>query len=196
MITALTMGTVFTACSSGTGRPEEKPVRNIAILLTEGFHDAEAYMPMGYLVNKGYDVTVIGPEKGMVKAYNSDFTIVVERDMNEISTDDFAVLVIPGGHAPAALREDPAVVAFVRAFFETGKPVAAICHGPQVLITAGVMEGMTSSGYSGIREELESAGATYMDQALVTDKNLITSRVPADLAVFSRAIGELLEDWK
>jgi len=196
MITALTMGTVFTACSSGTGRSEEKPVPNIAVLLTEGFHDAEAYMPMGYLVNKGFDVTVIGPEKGLVKAYNSEFTIVVERDMDELVTDDFDVLVIPGGQAPAALREDPAVVAFVRAFFETGKPVAAICHGPQVLITAGVMEGMTSSGYSGIREELESAGATYMDQALVTDKNLITSRVPADLAVFSRAIGETLEDWK
>ncbi|HDR88270.1 MAG TPA: type 1 glutamine amidotransferase [Bacteroidetes bacterium] len=190
------MGTVFTACSSGTGRSEEKPVPNIAVLLTEGFHDAEAYMPMGYLVNKGFDVTVIGPEKGLVKAYNSEFTIVVERDMDELVTDDFDVLVIPGGQAPAALREDPAVVAFVRAFFETGKPVAAICHGPQVLITAGVMEGMTSSGYSGIREELESAGATYMDQALVTDKNLITSRVPADLAVFSRAIGETLEDWK
>jgi len=196
MITFLTLGTVFNACSSGTDQSGEKPVPNIAVLLTEGFHDAEAYMPMGYLVNKGYDVTVIGPGKGMVKAYNSDFTIVVERGMDEVSTDDFAVLVIPGGHAPASLREDPAVVAFVRAFFETGKPVAAICHGPQILISAGVMEGMTSSGYSGIREELESAGATYIDQALVTDKNLITSRAPSDLAVFSRAIGELLEDWR
>lgn len=97
MITFLTLGTVFNACSSGTDQSGEKPVPNIAVLLTEGFHDAEAYMPMGYLVNKGYDVTVIGPGKGMVKAYNSDFTIVVERDMDEVSTDDFAVLVIPGG---------------------------------------------------------------------------------------------------
>lgn len=196
MITVLTLGTVFTSCSPGTGQSEEEPVPNIAILLTGGFHDAEAYMPMGYLVNKGYDVTVIGPEKGMVKAYNSDFTIVVERDMDEVSTDDFAVLIIPGGHAPAALREDQAVVDFVKAFFETGKPVAAICHGPQVLITAGVMDGMTSSGYSGIREELEEAGATYIDQALVTDQNLITSRVPSDLSVFCRAIGESLEEWR
>jgi len=196
MTTVLTLGTLFTACSPGTGKSEEEPVSNIAILLTGGFHDAEAYMPLGYLVNKGYDVTVIGPEKGMVKAYNSDFTIVVERDMDEVSTDDFAVLIIPGGHAPAALRKDQAVVDFVKAFFETGKPVAAICHGPQVLITAGVMEGMTSSGYSGIRKELEEAGATYIDQALVTDQNLITSRVPADLAVFCRAIGESLEEWR
>lgn len=167
---------------------------NVAVLVTEGFHDGEAYMPMGYLVNKGFDVTVIGPETGRVKAYNSDFEIVIERSVRDISVDDFDALILPGGRAPAALREDATVVEFATMFFETGKPVAAICHGPQVLATAGVLDGVTCTGVGGIQEELEAAGATYLDEALVIDRNLITSRVPGDLALFSKAIEEAVNE--
>ncbi len=168
---------------------KERQVR-IAVLLTEGFHDGEAYIPIGYLTNQGAKITVIGPQKGIVKAYNSEFTIRIEKSIAEVSVNDFDALILPGGHAPSKLRENEDVVAFARDFFHSGKPTAAICHGPQVLITAGVMKGKTSTGVEGIRGELEEAGVTYLDQALVIDGNLITSRTPADLNDFSVAIAE------
>jgi len=140
------------------------------------------------------DITVIGPETGVVKAYNSDFTIAVERAVADVSVDDFDALLLPGGRAPAALREIPGVVEFAKKFFETGKPVAAICHGPQVLVTAGVLEGRTCTAVGGIRGEIEGAGATYVDDAVVIDGNLITSRTPPDLAVFSKALGEAVNE--
>ncbi len=160
----------------------------IAVLVDEGFHDGEAYMPIGYLTNRGVQVTVIGPEIGLVSAYNSDFTIMIQRTVDEVGVDDFDALILPGGQAPARLREHETVVAFARDFFESGKVVAAICHGPQVLITAGVMEGMNATGFSGIQEELEEAGVNYMDESVVIHDNLITSRTPPDLYDFSKAI--------
>lgn len=165
---------------------ESRP--QVAVLLTEGFHDGEAYMPIGYLENKGMDITVIGPETGRVKAYNSDFEIVVQKRVGEVNVDEFDALILPGGKAPATLREDPAVVEFAKNFYNSGKPVAAICHGPQVLAKAGVLQDVTTTAVGGIQEELEDAGANYVDEALVIDGNLITSRVPGDLPVFSKAI--------
>ncbi|RNC67164.1 type 1 glutamine amidotransferase [Proteiniphilum sp. X52] len=165
----------------------------VAVLLTEGFQDAEAFMPIGYLENKDMDVTVIGPETGRVKAYNSDFEIVVQKTVGEVTIDEFDALVLPGGKAPAALREEPEVVEFAKNFFLSGKPVAAICHGPQVLATAGVLQDVTATAVGSIRGELEEAGAKYVDEALVIDGNLITSRVPGDLPVFSKAIEEAVK---
>lgn len=163
------------------------PVR-IAVLVTEGFHDGEAYMPIGYFTNLGAEITVIGPARGVVKAYNSDFTIVIEKTIEEVQVDDFDALILPGGQAPATLREDRMVTEFTSAFFNTGRPVAAICHGPQILAAAGVLEGKTSSGIGRIQEELEAAGATYVDEMVAIDGNLITSRLPGDLAAFCQAI--------
>ena len=167
---------------------------NVAVLVTEGFHDGEAYMPIGYLTNQGMDITVIGPEIGTVTAYNSDFTIYIERAVRDVSVNDFDGLVLPGGRAPSALREIPEVVEFAEEFFESGKPVGAICHGPQLLVTAGVLEGRTCTAVSGIRDELEEAGAIYKDEEVVIDGNLITSRTPPDLAVFSQAVGEAVQE--
>ncbi len=161
---------------------------SIAVLVDEGFHDGEAYMPIGYLTNRGAHITVIGPEVGLVTAYNSDFTINIERAVQRVSVNDFDALILPGGHAPSRLRENDEAVSFVREFFESGKVVAAICHGPQVLITAGVMQGMNATGVEGIRDELEEAGAIYLDEAVVVHDNLITSRTPPDLYDFSLAI--------
>jgi len=179
-------------CKSRVADAGNEDKVQVAILVGDGFQDAEAYMPLGYLTNRGAEVTVIGPEAGIAKAYNSDFEIVIEKSVKEVSVDDFDALILPGGHAPATLRENEAVVEFARKFFESGKVTAAICHGPQVLITAGVMEGKKSSGVGSIREELEEAGATYLDEALVIDGNLITSRVPSDLNDFSAAIAKKL----
>ncbi len=180
--------------STGCGESENPEARKtehspkVAVLVAEGFHDGEAYMPIGYLVNRGVKVIVIGPEVGEVKAYNSEFTIKIQKAVENVSVDYFDALIIPGGKGPAKLREIEAVIDFVREFFETGKPTAAICHGPQVLITAGVMEGKVSTAFWDVQSEIEEAGATYKDEPLVIDGNLITSRVPKDLHDFSRAI--------
>lgn len=172
--------------------PFRRPM--VAVMVDEGFQDAEAYMPIGYLTNLDMDVTVIGPEIKTVEAYNSKFTIGIERAVADISVDDFDALLLPGGKAPADLSEVPDAVEFAEEFFATGRPVAAICHGPQVLIAAGVMDGLTCTGYSGIQDELEAAGAAYKDEELIIDGNLITSRVPEDLDVFSKAFGEAILD--
>ncbi len=161
---------------------------HIAVLTGEGFHDGEAFMPMGYLVNRGAAVTVIGVETGLATAYNSDFTIHVEKTVEDVSVDQFDALILPGGEAPAMLREHEEVVDFARDFYDSGKKIAAICHGPQILITAGVMDGKNATGFEGIREELEEAGVNYRDESVVIHQNLITSRTPPDLYDFSLAI--------
>lgn len=181
-------GETKTATTPELTQTETQKKPQIAVLLTDGFQDAEAYMPIGYLQNKEMDITVIGPKVGKAKSYNSDFEIVVQKPVGEVSVDQFDALVIPGGKSPAALREDSAAVAFAKDFYASGKPVAAICHGPQVLAKAGVLEGVTTTGVGSIKEELEAVGAKYVDEALVVEGNLITSRVPGDLPVFSKAI--------
>lgn len=165
---------------------------HLAVLTTDGFQDMEAIVPIGYLVNKCVDITVIGPQKGRVKAYNNDFELIIEKEVGEVDIDDFDALLIPGGKAPAELKEDDSSVNFTRDFFMTGKPVAAICHGPQVLAAAGVLLGVVLTGVSKIKNELENVGAIYKDEELVIDDNLITSRVPEDLPVFVKAIEDAL----
>ncbi len=188
---------MFTACQTsedkkGTEMKKEQPIQ-IAVLVGEGFHDGEAYMPIGYFTNLGAELTVIGPEAGTVKAYNSNFTIDIEKAVSEVSIHDFDVLILPGGQAPASLREIDEVVVFARNFFLSGKPTAAICHGPQVLITAGVLEGKTATSFPGIKDELEEAGVNYLDEKVVVDGNLITSRTPPDLFDFVTAIKATLD---
>ncbi len=158
--------------------------KRVAIMVAEGFQDAEALVPMAYLINRGAQATVIGLEPGEVKAYNSGITMWIEKAIEDVSVDDFDALVLPGGRGPAALRQNEAAVEFARAFFETGKATAAICHGPQVLITAGVLDGKKATGFSRIRDELVEAGALYEDVSVLRDGHLVTSRLPMDLDDF------------
>lgn len=200
MLPMLSIVLFAAGCSGKTEKTPDVTARktvsqpHVAVLVTEGFHDGETYMPIGYLVNKGFDVTVIGPETGRVKAYNSDFEIVIDKAVSDVSVDEFDALILPGGKAPATLKGNPTVVEFAKNFFNTGKTVAAVCHGPQVLAAAGVLDGVTSTGVNSIQEELEAAGATYVDEALVTDGNLITSRVPDDLPFFAAAIEKAVKE--
>ena len=188
----LGIAVLLTACPAEEVPHVAEPLRApmVAVMVDEGFHDGEAYMPIGYLTNQGMDITVIGPAIGTVEAYNSDFTIAIESAVADVSVDNFDALLLPGGEAPASLSEVPAAVEFAREFFETGRPVAAICHGPLVLIAANVVDGLTCTGVGGIQDELEEAGATYRDEEVVIDGNLITSRTPPDLPAFSKALGE------
>jgi len=163
----------------------------VAIVTGEGFQDQEALMPLAFLENRGAEVTVVGPETGEVKAYNSDIRLIVQANAADVSADDFDALVLPGGKAPASIRENARVVALVRGMFKAGKPVAAICHGPQVLVTADVLDGRTMTAFSGVAEELRSAGATYKDQPMIQDQNLVTSRLPKDIPEWLAAIEQL-----
>ncbi len=106
--------------------------------------------------------------------------------------DDFHAMVIPGGHSPNWLRQHEAVVDFARAFYASGKPTAAICHGPQVLITAGVLDGVDATCFPGMSDELKESGANYQDVPVLRDGNLITSRIPDDIPAFSEAIKQAL----
>ena len=168
--------------------------QRVAVLITEGFQDQEALHPMDYLSQRGAAVTVIGPAIETVKAYNSDVEITIEKTVAAVSVDEFDALVIPGGHSPGRLREDAAIVAFARTFVESGKPVAAICHGPQLLVTAGVMDGKRATCFAGMSHELVDAGSRYEDSELVRDGNIITSRLPKDLPAFSSAIAQAMTE--
>lgn len=181
------------SCQPGSSVKEESKSGNIAVLVAEGFHDAEAYIPIGFLVNQNYEITVIGPAEGKVKAYNSDFTINIQKPVTEADPSEYDALIVPGGRGPSVLRENEDVLEFVKAFWETGKPVAAICHGPQVLVSADLLAGRTCTGTGSIREEIEEAGAVFVDETVHVDANLITSRNPQDLFNFSTAIAEALK---
>jgi protease I len=164
----------------------------VAVLVGEGFHDGETFMPMAYLANRGANVTVIGIEPGIIKAYNSDMTVRVERAVRDVTYRQFDALILPGGRGPSVLRENDYVINFAREFFNSGRPVAAICHGPQVLVTAGVLEGRHATCIASISSELEEAGAKYDDRPVVRDGNLITSRIPDDIPAFCQKIEEVM----
>ncbi len=166
--------------------------QHIAILVGEGLHDGETLMPMAYLINRGARVTVIGVKAGEVKAYNSDITVNVNATVENTRPQMFNALVLPGGEGPSNIRDNENVIRFVRAFYELDRPIAAICHGPQVLASAGVLEGKTATCIARISSELREAGAEYKDEAVVIDGNLITSRVPEDIPLFCRAIERML----
>ncbi|TVS12975.1 MAG: type 1 glutamine amidotransferase [Wenzhouxiangella sp.] len=168
--------------------------KHVAFLVGEGFHDGETFMPMAYLVNRGATVSVIGVEPAVVTAYNSEMTAVVDKSVGDVDVADFDALVIPGGQSPDWLRQHDEVITFARAFFEADKPIASICHGPQVLITAGVLEGRTVTCFADVADEVTEAGAHYVDEPMVRDGNLITSRIPDDIPQFSAAIAAALTE--
>jgi len=151
----------------------------------------EATDPKQYLEGLGARVTVVGIERGSIEG-KKGATIQADATFADVSPDEFALLVIPGGGSPENLRIDDAAVDFTRRFVESGKPVAAICHGAQLLISAKVLNGRTITGVNKIRDDIVNAGARYVDEPLVEDGNLITSRVPGDLPTFDEAMGRAL----
>ena len=187
-------GLVALTVSAAVGEEHEGSLvgKHIAFLVGEGVHDAETLVPLGYVANRGAKVTVVGTAPGLVKAYNSEIRVFVDKAVDDVSPDDFDGLVLPGGRSPANLREHESIVSFARTLTEAGKPVAAICHGPQVLITAGVLDGKNATAFAGISGELREAGANYTDAPLVRDGNIITSRLPKDLPDFCAALEKAL----
>jgi protease I len=168
--------------------PSDLTGKKVAVLVGEGFQDAETLFPIGFLVNRGAEVTSIGAEKGYVKAYNSDTWVKVEMSAVEADANDYDAIVVPGGSSPAYLREYDSVVNFLKQGAEDGKVIAAICHGPQLLITAGILEGRSVTAYPSVADELYTAGANYDDVPVMRDGKIITSRIPDDLPHFVMAI--------
>jgi protease I len=155
----------------------------ILILSADQFEDAELLVPLERLRGAGMQVDVASFAVGEIHGKRGE-TALANRAIAAIRPEDYGALMVPGGKAPEALRQDAQALQLVRHFFATGKPVAAICHGPQVLISAGVMAGRAATAYRSVADELKAAGADYRDAEVVVDGNLVTSRTPADLPAF------------
>ena len=164
----------------------------VAMVLAPNFEDIEATDPKEHLEQAGAEVTVIGIESGEIQGKKGG-SLRADATFADVEPDDFDMLVIPGGGAPENLRIHEPAVAFTRAFVESGKPVGAICHGAQLLISARVVAGRKLTSVNKIRDDVENAGGTWLDQELVIDGNLITSRVPGDLPAFDRALSDALK---
>lgn len=172
--------------------------KTIAILATDGFEQVELIEPMKALKDAGAEVHVVSPKSGSIQGFNhfdKGDAVPVDRTLSETDPSIYQGLVLPGGaHNPDALRIDDDALAFVRAFFDAGKPVAAICHAPWILIDAGVVEGRRLTSYKTIRTDLRNAGAEVVDEEVVTDQGLVTSRDPDDLPAFcAKMIEEFAE---
>ena len=169
--------------------------RRIAILATDGFEQVELLEPLRALREAGAEVDVVAPEAGTIRGWDHDHwgdEVEVDRELGSVSPVEYDGLVLPGGvMSPDHLRMDDRAVEFVRAFFDADKPVAAICHGPWLLAEAGVASGRRMTSYSSIRTDLENAGAEWVDEEVVQDRGLVTSRNPDDLPAFNQAITEL-----
>jgi protease I len=164
----------------------------VALLAEDLYEDPELWYPYYRLLEAGAQVRIVGPE---AKTYASKHGYPVTADVaaSGVSPDDFECVVVPGGFAPDRLRRSSAVLNLVRGVFEQGGVVAAICHAAWVPISAGIMRGKRATCVSAIKDDVINAGATYLDQAVVVDGNLITSRTPADLPAFLPAIIAALE---
>lgn len=172
--------------------------KRIAILATDGFEQSELTEPLNTLRDAGADVKVVSPKGGEirgVKGHEWGDSVPVDVDLDAASTDDFDTLVLPGGlYNPDALRATPKAVKFVRRMFEAKKPIAAICHGPWLLVEADVVRGRKLTSYPSIKTDLVNAGALWVDEEVVVHQGLITSRSPADLEPFcAKIVEETLE---
>jgi protease I len=181
-----------------TGRLEQEGAplvgKKVAILVADGFEQEELVEPRTALKNAGADAQIVSPAKGKVMGWKHDKwgdTFAIDVQLEKANADDYDALLLPGGLMnPDTLRMNEAAVKFVRRFFEQGKPVAAICHGPWTLIDAGVVKGRNLTSYRSIRSDLINAGAMWADQEVVVDHGLVTSRQPSDIPAFNRKMIE------
>jgi protease I len=169
--------------------------KKIAILAADGVEQVELEKPREAVQNAGGETELLSIAEGEIQAMNGDIdkgdTFQVDKLVGDASADDYDGLILPGGTInPDNLRADEDATSFVAEFFKTGKPVGAICHGPWTLIDAGVAEGRTLTSYPSIRTDLRNAGATVVDEEVVVDEGLVTSRNPDDLPAFCDKIVE------
>lgn len=157
------------------------------LISADNFEDSELLVPTLRLKEAGVAVTVASVKRPAIRGKHGH-EAVVHKTLDEVNPDDYAILILPGGAAPALLRKEPLALEIARSFMARGKPVAAICHGPQILSSAGLLRGRRATCYRSLADELQEGGAFYEDREVVVDANLVTSRQPADLPAFMREI--------
>jgi protease I len=168
--------------------------KRVAVLAEDYYQELELWYPVLRLREAGAEVVIVGT--GSSDSYTSKhgYPVTVDASIEEAQPSEFDALVIPGGYAPDRLRRYPAVNSLAREMFSEGKVVASICHGAWVLVSADVLRGRTATCFSGIKDDVINAGANYVDQEVVRDGNLITSREPDDLPAFCREIIAAVEE--
>lgn len=163
--------------------------KKLAFLLAEDFEDSEFKIPFDRLKQAGFTIEIIGAEAGRpLEGKRGKETARSDKSIAQARPEDYDAVVIPGGYSPDHLRADERFVRFIQAFDQTGRLVAAVCHGPQLLMTAGLVKGRTLTAWQTIQRDLELAGANVKDEPVVRDRNWMTSRKPGDLEQFSEAI--------
>ena len=155
------------------------------ILIADGVEDSEFFYPYYRLQEEGIDVDVAGPDTGTVTGKHG-YTFEANLAFTGLKADEYDLLILPGGKAPETVRLNADAVKITTEMMNAGKPVAAICHGAQTLISAGVLQGRKATCWAAIRDDIKSAGAEYADEEVVVDGNLVTSRSPGDLPAFCR----------
>lgn len=161
------------------------------ILSADNFEDTELLVPLYRLQEAGYTVEVAAEKRGTIHGKHG-YEVHADKSFAEVDASEYGVLILPGGKAPAAIRNDAKVHAITRHFFAGNKPVGAICHGPQILVSAGLLRDRRATCYRTVAKELQEAGALYEDREAVVDGRLVTSRQPGDLPAFMRELMHLL----
>lgn len=174
--------------------------KTIAILATNGFEESELKSPKEHLEQQGWKVDIVSPEAGTIKAWaekNWGKEYKVDKELGSASASDYDALVLPGGVLnPDKLRTNDKALSFVKDFFQQKKPVGAICHGPQVLINAEVVDGREMTSVAAISQDLKNAGANWKDEEVIVDEGLVTSRTPKDLPAFNAKLVEEINEGK
>jgi protease I len=170
-------------------------MKRILIISADKFEDTELLVPYYRMKEAGHDVTVSSIRKGKIVGKHG-YEVKATKAAADLDPADYDALVLPGGKAPAVLRERPEVLEIARSFMKEAKPVAAICHGPQILISAGVLGGRRATSYESVKPEMEAAEVRYEDREVIVDKNLVTSRKPQDLPAFMREFMKKLKPDK
>jgi protease I len=181
-------------------KPQSYSSRIRALILTaDKFEDTEVIVPWFRLLDAGAEVDIAAPKKEWIGGEHG-YRVTPDLTIDEVDADRYDLLIVPGGFpdgAPATVRAMPRAQAIARSFVEQRKPVASICHGPWLLASAGVVRGrrLTSFWHDGVPEDIKAAGGLWQDADVVVDGNLVTSRWPPDLPVFTRAMMSMVDDW-
>ena len=173
-------------------------VRRALVLSADKFEDMELYVPVFRLIEAGWKVDIAAPNRGKITGESKWYYILANKTINEVNPDDYDFLLIPGGSphgAPTTVRKSKKAQGIAKSFFKRNKPVAAICHGPYLLVSADLVRGrrLTSFWGDGVPGEIKNAGGEWIDKDVVVDGNLITSRWPMDLSAFTREIMKLVK---
>jgi len=173
-------------------------MKKVAILTENGFEESELTSPKKAMEDAGIKVDIVSPQKDKVKAWNHDhwsIELPVDVNLSDAHPDDYDALMIPGGVMnPDLMRINPDCVKFAKSFLEEGKPIAAICHGPQLLIETGLLEGRNMTSYPSVQTDLKNAGVNWEDKEVIVDRGLVTSRSPEDLEAFNKKLLEEIRE--